>query len=155
MLEGRGHGEDYEVIVIGARVDLGLRATVLDANSSLGGTWYNNRYPGARFDSESYTDGYSFSEEVLNEWHWSQHFSPQDVSEAAEQAWFAAVESSYDGLLLNKAQSWITGYTSNLDGHEYGHTRDNIFATGGAAYAKHLRAAAASNYEAINFSQRD
>ncbi|MGD9602332.1 MAG: flavin-containing monooxygenase [Gammaproteobacteria bacterium] len=78
---------DYEVIVIGAGVsgiyqikrlaDLGVHATVLDANADLGGTWYNNRYPGARFDSESYTYGYSFSKEVLNEWHWSERFSPQ------------------------------------------------------------------------------
>ena len=56
---------DYPVVVVGAGVagiyqikrlaELGARATVLDANADLGGTWYNNRYPGARFDSESYT----------------------------------------------------------------------------------------------------
>ena len=78
---------DYQVIVIGAGVsgiyqikrlaDLGVRATVLDANPDLGGTWYNNRYPGARFDSESYTYSYSFSKEVLDEWHWTEMFSPQ------------------------------------------------------------------------------
>lgn len=78
---------DYEAIVVGAGVsgiyqikrliDLGIRATVLDANTGLGGTWYNNRYPGARFDSESYTYGYSFSKEILNEWHWKERFSPQ------------------------------------------------------------------------------
>lgn len=78
---------DYEVIVVGAGVsgiyqikrllDLGVHATVLDANKDLGGTWYNNRYPGARFDSESYTYGYSFSQEVLDEWHWKERFSPQ------------------------------------------------------------------------------
>ena len=60
---------DYPVVVVGAGVagiyqirrlaELGARATVLDANTDLGGTWYNNRYPGARFDSESYT-GISF-----------------------------------------------------------------------------------------------
>ncbi len=78
---------DYDVIVIGAGVsgiyqvkrlvDLGVRTTVLDANADLGGTWYNNRYPGARFDSESYTYGYSFSKEILDEWHWTEEFSPQ------------------------------------------------------------------------------
>ncbi|HBA43022.1 MAG TPA: cyclohexanone monooxygenase, partial [Alphaproteobacteria bacterium] len=41
------------------------------------GTWYWNRYPGARFDSESYSYGYSFSEELLQEWDWTEHFSPQ------------------------------------------------------------------------------
>lgn len=78
---------DYEVIVVGAGVsgiyqikrllDLGVHATVLEANSDLGGTWYNNRYPGARFDSESYAYGYSFNQEVLDEWHWKERFSPQ------------------------------------------------------------------------------
>ncbi|MER3357821.1 MAG: NAD(P)/FAD-dependent oxidoreductase, partial [Hoeflea sp. D1-CHI-28] len=43
----------------------------------VGGTWYWNRYPGARFDSESYTYGYSFSREVLDEWHWKERFSSQ------------------------------------------------------------------------------
>ncbi len=50
---------------------------VLDAAPDLGGTWYWNRYPGARFDSESYTYGYSFSKELLNEWHWKERFSAQ------------------------------------------------------------------------------
>ncbi len=77
----------YEVIVIGAGVagiyqikllaDLEMDATVLDAADDLGGTWYRNRYPGARFDSESYTYGYSFSKELLNEWHWKERFSSQ------------------------------------------------------------------------------
>ena len=78
---------DYEVIIVGAGVagiyqikklvDLGISATVLEASPDLGGTWYNNRYPGARFDSESYTYGYSFSKELLEEWHWKEHFSGQ------------------------------------------------------------------------------
>ncbi len=80
-------GTDYEVIIIGAGVcgiyqmkrlkDLGVSATVLDSAGDLGGTWYWNRYPGARFDSESYTYGYSFSREVLDEWHWKERFSGQ------------------------------------------------------------------------------
>ena len=78
---------DYEAIVIGAGVagvyqikklvDLGVKATVLEAAPDLGGTWYNNRYPGCRFDSESYTYGYSFSRELLDEWHWKEKFSGQ------------------------------------------------------------------------------
>src|SRR5712664_20848 len=77
----------YEVIVIGAGVggiyqikrlaDLGVKATVLELAPDLGGTWYWNRYPGARFDSESYTYGYSFSRELLDEWHWKECFSGQ------------------------------------------------------------------------------
>ena len=56
---------DYEVVIIGAGVgglyqikrltDLGVNATVLEGDEDLGGTWYRNRYPGARFDSESFT----------------------------------------------------------------------------------------------------
>ncbi len=77
----------YEVIVLGAGVsgiyqikrlvDLDIPAIVLEADEDLGGTWYRNRYPGARFDSESYTYGYSFSREVLDEWHWQERFSAQ------------------------------------------------------------------------------
>ena len=80
-------GPHHEVIVIGAGVagiyqikrlaDLGIDALVLDAAPDLGGTWYWNRYPGARFDSESYTYGYSFSKELLEEWHWKERFSGQ------------------------------------------------------------------------------
>ena len=79
--------EIYDVLVVGAGVagiyqikrllDLGLNAKVLEADDDLGGTWYRNRYPGARFDSESYTYGYSFSQEVLSEWHWKERFSSQ------------------------------------------------------------------------------
>ena len=78
---------DWEVVIIGAGVggiyqlnrlvELGVNATVLEAGADLGGTWYWNRYPGARFDSESYTYGYSFSEELLDEWHWKERFSGQ------------------------------------------------------------------------------
>jgi cation diffusion facilitator CzcD-associated flavoprotein CzcO len=76
-----------DALVIGAGVSglyqlhrlrgLGLEALVLEAGSDVGGTWYWNRYPGARFDSESYTYGYSFSPELLREWKWSEHFSAQ------------------------------------------------------------------------------
>ncbi|MCP1908693.1 cation diffusion facilitator CzcD-associated flavoprotein CzcO [Bradyrhizobium elkanii] len=78
---------DYEVIIIGAGLsgmyqlyrlrELGLSARVFEAGTGVGGTWYWNRYPGARFDSESYSYGYSFSKELLEEWEWSEHFAGQ------------------------------------------------------------------------------
>ncbi|BCS30549.1 flavin-containing monooxygenase [Aspergillus puulaauensis] len=78
---------DYDVLIIGAGLSginslhqmhtLGLRAKVLEAGGGPGGTWYWNRYPGARFDSESYSYGFSWSQEVLDEWSWSEHFSGQ------------------------------------------------------------------------------
>jgi len=77
----------HEVIIVGAGVagiyqlyrllEMGVDVTVLEAGSGPGGTWYWNRYPGCRFDSESYTYGYSFSKELMNEWNWSEHFSGQ------------------------------------------------------------------------------
>ena len=79
--------EEHDVIIIGAGLtgiyqlyrarELGLDVTVLEAADGLGGTWYHNRYPGCRFDSESYTYGYSFSQELLDDWHWTEHFSSQ------------------------------------------------------------------------------
>jgi cation diffusion facilitator CzcD-associated flavoprotein CzcO len=82
---------DFDAIVIGAGVsglyqlyrlrELGLRVRVFEAGSGVGGTWYWNRYPGARFDSESWTYGYSFSQELLTEWHWQEHFAPQPETE--------------------------------------------------------------------------
>jgi len=78
---------NYDVVVLGAGVsgiyqikrltELDISAVVLEADDDLGGTWYRNRYPGARFDSESYTYGYSFSQELLDEWHWKERFSAQ------------------------------------------------------------------------------
>ncbi len=87
MSGGRTEAATYDAIVIGAGIagmyqlhrlrGLGLRVRVLEAGDGVGGTWYWNRYPGARFDSESWTYGYSFSEEILREWEWSEHFAPQ------------------------------------------------------------------------------
>jgi cation diffusion facilitator CzcD-associated flavoprotein CzcO len=54
-----------------------MRVRVFETGTEVGGTWYWNRYPGARFDSESYSYGYSFSKELLEEWEWSEHFAGQ------------------------------------------------------------------------------
>lgn len=76
-----------DAIIIGAGIagmyqlyklrELGLSVQLYETGDGVGGTWFWNRYPGCRFDSESYSYGYSFSEEVLQEWSWSEHFSPQ------------------------------------------------------------------------------
>jgi cation diffusion facilitator CzcD-associated flavoprotein CzcO len=57
--------------------NLGLSVKVYDDATDVGGTWFWNRYPGCRFDSESETYGYSFSQELLDEWYWKEHFSSQ------------------------------------------------------------------------------
>ncbi len=55
----------------------GLNVLVLDEASEVGGTWYWNRYPGARCDVESMEYSYSFSDELQQEWEWSDRFSTQ------------------------------------------------------------------------------
>ena len=82
---------EFDAIVIGAGVSglytlyklraLGLRVRVFETGTGVGGTWYWNRYPGARFDSESYTYGYSFSPELLEEWDWAERFASQPETE--------------------------------------------------------------------------
>src|SRR6266576_7211797 len=87
----QGQFAAYDAIVIGAGIsgmymlyrlrELGMTVRVFEAGTNVGGTWYWNRYPGARFDSESWTYGYSFSKELMAEWHWEEHFSAQPETE--------------------------------------------------------------------------
>src|SRR5215813_4920164 len=84
-------GLDFDAVVIGAGVsglyqlyklrELGLKVRVFETGTAVGGTWYWNRYPGARFDSESWTYGYSFSQDLLEEWDWEEHFAGQPETE--------------------------------------------------------------------------
>ena len=84
----RGDVNDFDALIIGAgfaglyqllclRDRLGLSARVLEAADGVGGTWYWNRYPGARCDSESHAYSYYFSEELLEEWEWSERYPEQ------------------------------------------------------------------------------
>ena len=79
---------DFDAVVIGAgfaglgmlwrlREVLGMSAQVYEAGGGVGGTWYWNRYPGARCDSESYIYCFSFSKELLQEWSWSGKYPEQ------------------------------------------------------------------------------
>src|SRR5580704_12989672 len=82
---------DFDVLVVGAGItgiyqlyralEAGFSALLLEAGDGVGGTWYWNRYPGARFDSESYTYGYLFSRDLFDEWEWSEHFAAQPETE--------------------------------------------------------------------------
>ena len=86
----KGEG-DLDVLVVGAGItgiyqlyralESGFDALLVEAGDGVGGTWYWNRYPGARFDSESYTYGYLFSEELFDEWEWEEHFAAQPETE--------------------------------------------------------------------------
>ena len=79
--------ERIEALVVGAGFagmymlhrlrGLGIEAHVLEAGDGVGGTWYWNRYPGARCDVESMQYSYAFSEELQQEWDWSERFAAQ------------------------------------------------------------------------------
>src|SRR3979411_870370 len=77
----------FDAIVVGAGFagmymlhrlrGLGFSARVFEAGSGVGGTWYWNRYPGARCDVESMQYSFSFSEELDQQWDWSEKYAPQ------------------------------------------------------------------------------
>jgi cyclohexanone monooxygenase len=79
--------ETYDVVVVGAGFagmymlhrlrGQGLSVRVYEQGGDVGGTWYWNRYPGARCDVESMQYSYSFSEELQQEWNWSERYAPQ------------------------------------------------------------------------------
>jgi cyclohexanone monooxygenase len=85
---GKGRAaEAYDVVVVGAGFagmymlhrlrGLGLSVRVYEQGGDVGGTWYWNRYPGARCDVESMQYSYSFSDELQREWNWSERYAPQ------------------------------------------------------------------------------
>jgi cation diffusion facilitator CzcD-associated flavoprotein CzcO len=86
---GRSPTTHFDALIIGAgfagmymlhslRDKLGLSARVLEAGNGVGGTWYWNRYPGARCDSPSYIYCYTFDRNLVQEWEWSERYPEQD-----------------------------------------------------------------------------
>src|SRR6202045_5267870 len=84
-----GAKADFDAVIIGAgfsgmymlhslRDKLDLNVTVFEAGDGVGGTWYWNRYPGARCDSDSYIYCYTFDKNLLQEWNWSERYPEQD-----------------------------------------------------------------------------
>ena len=83
----QGPARDVDAVVVGAGFagmymlhrlrGLGMTAQVFEAGSDVGGTWFWNRYPGARVDIRSLEYSFSFSEELENEWRWSERYAPQ------------------------------------------------------------------------------
>jgi cation diffusion facilitator CzcD-associated flavoprotein CzcO len=78
-------GGHFDAVIIGAgfsgmyqllrlRDKLGLKTVVLEMADGVGGTWYWNRYPGARCDSESHSYSYYFDDELLRDWQWSERY---------------------------------------------------------------------------------
>ena len=91
---------DLDALIVGAGISglfmlyrlrsRGFKARVYEAGSDVGGTWYWNRYPGARCDTESVQYSYQFSEELQQEWEWSERYASQPeilryINHAAER----------------------------------------------------------------------
>lgn len=79
---------DFDALIVGAgfsglyqlhslRDQLGMKVRVLEAGAGVGGTWYWNRYPGARCDSESHSYNYFFSKDLIKNWEWSERYPGQ------------------------------------------------------------------------------
>ncbi|HEY5856781.1 MAG TPA: NAD(P)/FAD-dependent oxidoreductase [Aldersonia sp.] len=104
-----------DALIIGAGVaglyqlhmlrEMGLDVRAYDTATDVGGTWYWNRYPGARFDSEAYIYQYLFSEDLYKNWSWSQRFPDQPEIER----WMHYVA---DTLELRRDISFSTTITS-------------------------------------------
>ncbi len=85
--EPTGSAPDVDVVVVGAGMaglymlhrlrDIGLTAVVLETADDVGGTWYWNRYPGARCDIQSLDYQYSFDPELEDEWQWTEKYATQ------------------------------------------------------------------------------
>ncbi|KAH6647557.1 putative flavoprotein [Truncatella angustata] len=128
---------DYEVLIVGAGF-AGVcalhhirerfpswRVKVLEGSSGVGGTWYTNRYPGARVDTESLTYQFSWDKELLNEWHWKETFSTQpDVLKYIERV--CEKHDLHKDIQLNtriKSAQWLANtdawLLTDLEGAQY------------------------------------
>ena len=85
MNNNTSNNQEYDAIIVGAgfaglyqliclRDQLGLNCLIIETGDDVGGTWYWNRYPGARCDTESHAYSYYFSDELLKEWTWSERY---------------------------------------------------------------------------------
>ncbi|WP_176052723.1 flavin-containing monooxygenase [Paraburkholderia caribensis] len=87
MLTHKAQNQAFDMIIVGAGVaglymlhrarQAGLSVRLFDAAGGIGGTWYWNRYPGARVDIESFEYSYSFSSELEQEWRWTERYASQ------------------------------------------------------------------------------
>lgn len=116
---------EYDAVVVGAgfsglyqlqrlRDEFGLSVKVIEKADDVGGTWYWNRYPGAQCDSESHVYCYSFNDNILEEWQWSERYPSQP--EVLEYLRFVA-----DRLDLRKDIEFETAVTAASFDESAGH----------------------------------
>ncbi len=145
---------DLDVVVVGAgfaglyalrrlRDDVGLKVRCFEATDSVGGTWYINRYPGARCDTESHAYCYSFSRELLNDWEWSTRYPARDellayLNHVADR--FSLRPDIQLGVAVESAhwdEDQARWMVRTSDGREYG-ARFLIMAVGSLSSAPYL-----------------
>jgi cyclohexanone monooxygenase len=113
---------DLDAVIIGAgfsglymlhrlRDEMGLSARVYETGGGVGGTWYWNRYPGARSDSDSYIYCYSFDRDLLQEWEWSERYPEQHEI----RAYLEHVTDRYDLAKDIRFETRVTAATFDED----------------------------------------
>ena len=117
---------DLDAVVVGAgfsglymlhrlRNEMGLSTRVYETGGGVGGTWYWNRYPGARSDSDSYLYCYSFDDELLQEWEWSERYPEQHEI----RAYLEHVAERYDLTRDIQFDTKVTAATFNEDANRW------------------------------------
>ncbi len=106
---------DYDAVVIGAGItgiyqthllaEQGLRVRGIEAAPDVGGTWYWNRYPGCRLDTESYAYGYFALNGIVGDWSWSERF-------AGQPEMLRYVNYAADRMVVRKYYSFLTKVTA-------------------------------------------
>ena len=144
MAEISNSRDVLDVVVVGAGFagmymlyrlrEQGLNVLVLDEASEVGGTWYWNRYPGARCDVESMEYSYSFSDELQQEWEWSDRFSTQPeileyanhVADRFDLRKNIKFDSRVESMTFSDNQTWVI---ETVSGEVY-RSRYCVMATG-------------------------
>lgn len=142
---GTTEGTDCDVVVVGAGFaglyaihlahQRGMRVVGLEAGADVGGTWFWNRYPGARCDVESIDYSYSFDDDLQKEWRWSERYATQGeilaylqhVAERFDLKRHIRFDQRVASAQFDDATStWLVG----TEAGEQVRTRYLIFATG-------------------------
>ena len=131
-MDGTNVPLEVDAVVVGAgfaglyaihklRDHLGLRVQGFEAGDGVGGTWFWNRYPGARCDSESYYYCYSFSSELAQDWEWSRRYPEQPEIER----YLNAVADRFDLRRDLRLSTRVTAAHFDDDGNRWRVTTDD------------------------------